>query len=126
MRITPELQENNRNADGTFKEGVSGNPNGRPVGKTLKEFARMYLLSLSPEDKLDYLSTLPPDIVWRMAEGNPTEDRNVKISVPTPILGGASQALTVEASVLLDEPQTTNHAEQTDENTPPNKAVDTP
>lgn len=25
-------QENNRNPDGTFKEGFSGNPNGRPKG----------------------------------------------------------------------------------------------
>jgi hypothetical protein len=28
----PEEQENNRNPDGTFKPGVSGNPGGRPVG----------------------------------------------------------------------------------------------
>jgi len=26
----PEKQENNRNDDGTFKKGQSGNPNGRP------------------------------------------------------------------------------------------------
>jgi hypothetical protein len=28
----PEEQENSRNADGTFKPGVSGNPGGRPIG----------------------------------------------------------------------------------------------
>ncbi len=28
----PEEQESNRNPDGTFKPGVSGNPGGRPVG----------------------------------------------------------------------------------------------
>ena len=27
---TPEKQDNNRNGDGTFKKGESGNPNGRP------------------------------------------------------------------------------------------------
>ena len=27
---SPVLQENNRNEDGTFKKGTSGNPNGRP------------------------------------------------------------------------------------------------
>jgi len=26
----PEKQDNNRNGDGTFKKGQSGNPNGRP------------------------------------------------------------------------------------------------
>lgn len=114
--VAPEMQANNRNPDGTFKEGVSGNPNGRPVGKSLKEFARLYLLTLSPEDKLDYLASLPPEIVWRMAEGNPTEDRNVKISVPVPILGGSSQALTVEASDLLED--TTQSSPHTTSDTP--------
>lgn len=28
----PQEQENNRNEDGTFKEGISGNPGGRPIG----------------------------------------------------------------------------------------------
>lgn len=54
-----------------FKEGNNANPNGRPKGKTLKEFAREYLQSLPDERKIEYLATLPEDIVWKMAEGNP-------------------------------------------------------
>lgn len=54
-----------------FVKGQSGNPAGRPPGKSLKTFAREYLESLPDEEKVEYLKTLPGEIVWKMAEGNP-------------------------------------------------------
>lgn len=70
------------------------NPNGRPKGKTMKEYSREWFLQLTDEQKTAYILALEekrPGFAWTMAEGNPTEDRNVRITVPRPILGATSQ-----------------------------------
>lgn len=86
-----------------FKPGVSPNPGGRPKGQSLKEFTREMLAAMTPEERIEFLAGIPKQDIWRMAEGNPTEDRNVSITVPTPILGGATQELgTTLAHEALD------------------------
>jgi len=60
-----------------FVKGQSGNPGGRPAGaKSLKTFAREYLESLPEEEKIEFLKTLPSEIVWKMSEGNPHQDNS--------------------------------------------------
>lgn len=72
-----------------FGPGNNANPNGRPKGKTLKEFAREYLESLPDDRKIEYLATLPEEIVWKMAEGNPQNNidhSTLGKEIPQPLL----------------------------------------
>ena len=50
------------------------NPNGRPKGKTLKEWAREFLMNKTDKEKEAWLAKIPKDVIWKMAEGNPAQD----------------------------------------------------
>jgi len=80
----PDKQESSRDESGRWKAGFSGNLKGRPVGKTLKEFAREYLTKLTDEEKDAWLASLPKEIVWRMAEGNPKQETESDVTVTGP------------------------------------------
>lgn len=81
-----------RNTDGTFKKGHPQSSNGRPPGKTLKEYAKEYLMNLPDEQKTEYLASLPAEIVWKMAEGNPKNESDIAIK-ELPIIQVAKEIL---------------------------------
>jgi hypothetical protein len=86
-----------------FKKGQVANPGGRPKGMSMKHFAREYLSKMTLKERIAFMSSLDPYDIWRMAEGNPSEDKNIQISVPKPILGGLTQGAG-EAIEGVDKP----------------------
>lgn len=61
-----------------FKPGVSGNPMGRPPGRSLKDRAKAYLAGLTDEEAVAYFAGMNKKDVWEMAEGKAKQDMDIK------------------------------------------------
>lgn len=70
-----------------FKPGVSGNPGGRPAGKSMKTYAQEYLAYMSDEDRIEFLNSIDPEIIWKMSEGNPLSNVDLDAKVTKKIIG---------------------------------------
>ncbi len=60
-----------------FKPGKSGNPKGRPPGPSLKEWSKTYLMSLTDEEKLEFMTGIDKKVIWEMGEGKPETKTDV-------------------------------------------------
>lgn len=68
-----------------FKPGQSGNPKGRTPGKSMKDYARELLNKMTDEERQEYLKGIPKEIIWKMAEGNPTDELKGSLEVSVEI-----------------------------------------
>lgn len=78
--MEPANREETRNPDGTFKPGISGNPNGRPKN-TLKDYLSRKFSAMTDEEKEAWLADnkVSGEVQFKMAEGNPHQSSDVDL-----------------------------------------------
>lgn len=64
-----------------FKKGQSGNPNGRPPGKSVKERAQAMLRAMTDDEFEDFLHGIDKKTVWEMAEGKAKQDVDIQATL---------------------------------------------
>lgn len=58
-----------------YKKGQSGNPGGRPVGSvSMKQYVKNKLLSMTEEEREEFLEGVDKRTIWEMSEGKPKQD----------------------------------------------------
>lgn len=96
-----------------WKPGQSGNPNGRPKGKTLKERARELFQTMSDEEFTAFLEGMPKLDVWKMAEGNPESKIEAKVET-TNIITPEMQLLASQLNQLNTNENNSGTSEPSD------------
>lgn len=69
-----------------WKKGQSGNPAGRPKGKTAKERAKDYLAAMNDEEFEEFLSGMDKKVIWEMAEGKAKQDIDANVELTKKII----------------------------------------
>ena len=73
-----------RDAKGRLLPGHKGGP-GRPKGKSLKEYWKQRLANMTDEEKEAFSKDVQNEMIWKMCEGNPSNDTKVSGDSENPI-----------------------------------------
>lgn len=91
-----DTEEQTNNRPWLYKKGQSGNPGGRPVGSvSMKTYVRNKLLSMTEEEREEFLEGVDKKVLWEMAEGKPEAKTEVTGKDGEPL------KVTVDADALL-------------------------
>lgn len=69
-----------------FKKGQSGNPKGRPPGKSMKERAKVMLNAMTEEEEQEFFNGMDKRTIWEMAEGKAKQDLDVSGELTSKII----------------------------------------
>lgn len=84
-----DKQEQNkplRDEKGRLLPGNTANPNGRPKGKTLKEYQADQFRTMTDEEKAEWLKDVSKDTRWKMSEGMPKQDVQVDADITSKVI----------------------------------------
>ena len=80
-KVPPQLRKY------VFKPGTIANPGGRPKGsKSMKQYAKEYLESMSEEDRIAFLNSVDHKTIWEMSEGRAKQDLDIQGEITSKII----------------------------------------